>query len=78
MATSETENSRNLNLSLQERDMKSRIWQMAAMLSTEVNVSNWLSTERKVSSIKLPALPEEGDSSAGEFRCLNKQKEMIE
>lgn len=40
MATSETENSRNLNLSLQERDIKFRRWKMAAMLSTEVNVSN--------------------------------------
>ena len=33
---------------------------------------------RKVSSTKHPALPGEEDSSAGEFRCLNKQKIMIE
>ena len=36
------------------------------------------SPARKVSSTKHPALPGEEDSSAGEFRCLNKQKIMIE
>ena len=36
------------------------------------------SPAKKESSIKHPALPGEEDSSAGVFRCLNKQKIMIE